>query len=186
MAYPVRIEGARATFERWSCERHTTAFAGLCADAEVMRFLGGPQSAVAAEELSRTIADHWATFGFGLWAVVDPRDAACCGFAGAAKPGPGWGPQVEREVEIGWRLARAAWGRGLASEGGRLAIDAVATHLDIDRVISIIDPGNDRSLAVARRLGLRRGWRTRNSRLGTAVDVYTRQLSASELAGERT
>ena len=65
------------------------------------------------------------------------------------------------DVEVGWRLARHAWGRGYATEAARTwtqhALTArAAGGLGLTRVISITDPSNRASLAVMRRLGMRR------------------------------
>ncbi|MEJ7891144.1 MAG: GNAT family N-acetyltransferase [Solirubrobacteraceae bacterium] len=174
MAYPERIDGGGAVYERWSFERHAPGFAELCADPEVMRFLGGPQSPAAAQETARRIEDHWTTFGFGLWAVMNGD--ACVGFTGACHPGPAWDPDFSGEVEVGWRLARAAWGRGLAVAGARAAVDAVAAEEPLLRVIAFVDPRNTRSLAVTVRLGMRRLRSAVDCRLGTTVDVFERPL----------
>ncbi|MEA2124958.1 MAG: hypothetical protein QOI80_1740 [Solirubrobacteraceae bacterium] len=169
MSYPERIEGRVGVYERWDPARHTAAFTALCADPEVMEHLGGAEPQVVSAELSERIGDHWATFGFGLWACLDGE--ACVGFAGAARPGPNW-TAFGDDVEIGWRLARAAWGRGFATEGARLALPAVAEHLGLERVIAFIAPGNTRSRAVARRLGMQRIGDARHTHLDQYVDVY--------------
>jgi RimJ/RimL family protein N-acetyltransferase len=62
---------------------------------------------------------------------------------------PGW-----LGLEVGWMLARSAWGQGYASEAGAAAIDWAWTTLDTARLISIIQPGNARSIRVAERLGM--------------------------------
>lgn len=180
VAYPERIDGEGAVYKRWSFERHTPGFAALCADPEVMTFLGGPQSLAAAQETSRRIEDHWETFGFGLWAACERSEVGdgevCVGFTGACHPGPAWDPDFSGEVEVGWRLARAAWGRGLAVEGARAAVDAVASALSLPRVIAFVDPRNTRSLAVTARLGMHRSHATVDSHLGTTVQVFERPL----------
>jgi RimJ/RimL family protein N-acetyltransferase len=175
MRFPESMTGDEARFERWSFERHTSALTEMSADPEVMRFLGGPQSAAAAQETSRRLAGHWATFGFGLWAVIDP-DGECVGFAGLSHPWPGWQPDLSGEVEVGWRLARGAWGRGYATDGGRLALEASTERLGLERVISIVAPGNVRSLAVTGRLGMTPSGRALNGRLDLPVDLYEKRI----------
>lgn len=170
MAYPEHLAGSVGVFARWDPERDGDAFAALCADAEVMRFLGGPQSRAASDEGSRVIADHWDTFGFGLWACLD--GAECVGFAGACHPAPHWDAQFPGDVEVGWRLARPAWGRGFATEGGRLALRIGGEQLALRRMIAFVDPANDRSLAVVGRLGMPLLSRTVNPRLRAPVDVF--------------
>ena len=64
------------------------------------------------------------------------------------------------------------WGRGLATEGGRAALEHAFGPLGLDRVISIIDPGNAASLRVAEKLGLR-PWRDEIiPRTGRPARVY--------------
>ena len=55
--------------------------------------------------------------------------------------------------EIGWTLARHAWGKGYATEGGRAALEYAFTKLDQPHVISLIHPDNTPSMKVAERLG---------------------------------
>lgn len=118
MPFPEIIDVEVGRYERWDADRHTDSFPDLCADPKVMRYLGGRQRPQAAAVVSRAIADHWKTFGFGLWAAVDGT-GRLAGFAGACRPGPGWAPELAAATEIGWRLARWAWGRGFATEGWR-------------------------------------------------------------------
>ncbi len=183
MPYPEHIEGAVGRYERWDVARHSAAFAELCADAEVMRFLGGPADAKPALEASRRIADHWATFGFGLWAALDRDEGRVAGFVGACRPGPSWPPPLCDATEVGWRLARWAWGRGLATEGGRLALRAGADHLGLSEMIAFVATANRRSRAVALRLGMRRARGAVDGRLGLPVDVYLAALGTPLPAG---
>ena len=83
----------------------------------------------------------------------------CLGFVGLAVPS--FLPSVLPAVEVGWRLARPAWGRGLATEGARASLRHAFGELDLEAVISIIDPANERSIRVAEKLGMRRGRRSR-------------------------
>jgi RimJ/RimL family protein N-acetyltransferase len=179
VGYPERIVGSVGVYERWDPARHTDAFAALNADPVVTEFLGGPMARAASDELSARIADHWRTFGFGLWACVD--GAECVGFSGACRPGPHWSA-FGAEVEIGWRLARHAWGRGFATEGARLALAPLREHLGLERVVSFIAPGNDRSRAVARRLGMEVCGASSHSLTGQHVDVYELALTRAEVA----
>ena len=57
------------------------------------------------------------------------------------------------DVEIGWRLPRAAWGTGYASEAARAIVQHAFGTLGLPAIIALIDPANARSLAVAARLG---------------------------------
>jgi RimJ/RimL family protein N-acetyltransferase len=132
------------------------AFAALNADAEVMRFVGAgrPLTRAESEQLVDAIDAHWQRHGFGLWcaALRDDPDT-CIGFVGLAIPS--FLPAVLPAVEVGWRLARTTWGRGLATEGARAALAHAFGPLKLESVISVIYPENHRSIRVAEKLGMR-------------------------------
>ncbi|MEL5957538.1 GNAT family N-acetyltransferase [Streptomyces sp. CLV115] len=123
-------------------------------DPEVMEFFGG-----ASEELS--MYEEWtarqrrldAELGYCLWTVLG-ADGEVAGFTGA-QPWPRADHGPVGEIEIGWRLARSAWGRGYATAAARLTLERLRAA-GVERVVATIDAGNERSLAVARRLGMER------------------------------
>ena len=134
------------------------AFAAINADRDVMRFIsdGRPMTRAESDHLLEAIQAHWTEHGFGLWCAASRKDPdACLGFVGLAVPS--FLPAVLPAVEVGWRLARPAWGRGLATEGARASLRHAFGELDLEAVISIIDPDNARSIRVAEKLGMRRG-----------------------------
>src|SRR5262249_43265932 len=96
----------------------------------------------------------------------------CLGFVGLAVPS--FLPAVLPAVEVGWRLAREAWGQGLATEGARAALHQAFAELRLRSVISIIEPGNERSIRVAEQLGMRPGGphTPRPRRGGVAVQEF--------------
>jgi RimJ/RimL family protein N-acetyltransferase len=131
-------------------------FAAVNADPEVMRYVGEgrPLTRAQSDELLDAIQAHWERHGFGLWcAALDDDPDGCIGFVGLAIPS--FLPAVLPAVEVGWRLARAAWGRGLATEGARASLDHAFGALGLESVISVIDPDNRRSIRVAEKLGMR-------------------------------
>ncbi|WP_164172017.1 GNAT family N-acetyltransferase, partial [Streptococcus pneumoniae] len=81
-------------------------------------------------------------------------------------PVEGQGP----EVEIGWRLPRAAWGRGYASEAAHAVLRHGFDTLALEEVVALIDPDNARSIAVAAKLGL--ALAGRRAAYGTEFDLY--------------
>jgi RimJ/RimL family protein N-acetyltransferase len=165
--YPERIEGQRAVYERWTHAAHGPTLQALNRDRAVTEHIGGELPAGQVDEVSRAIAAHWDAHGFGLWAVV--VEGGCVGFCGAAHPGEHWPQEVQAATELGWRLARDAWGRGLTTYGARRAL---AVLEDDHRIISLIAPGNERSIAVARRLGMRARGEAVHQTRGTAVTIY--------------
>lgn len=136
------------------------ALVALNADAEVMRFLGGVNASTAdAEAMLGRLTAHWQTHGFGVWAV-ERRDAnaesgAFIGFAGIAVPR--WeAANITPCVEIMWRFAPAAWGRGLATEAASAALDDGFAQHAFAEVLSFTVQPNARSWRVMERLGMRR------------------------------
>ncbi|MEW2413406.1 GNAT family N-acetyltransferase [Streptomyces sp. NPDC046866] len=122
------------------------------ADPAVMEFLGGPAELSAYEEFTARQRMHDAQLGYCLWTLLD-GDGEVLGFTGA-QPWPAekaWGPVGE--IEIGWRLARSAWGKGYAYAAALATLDRVRAA-GVPRVVAMIDDANLRSSAVAERLGM--------------------------------
>jgi RimJ/RimL family protein N-acetyltransferase len=126
---------------------------------------------------------HWEVYGFGLWAATTPTEAQPVGWIGASHPT--FVPELAEEVEIGWTLRPAVWGMGLATEGATAAIEASFAELPNDRVVSLIDPRNERSMAVARRLGMSRAGEATPPDLGQPLIVYALSRSSWSSSSSR-
>jgi RimJ/RimL family protein N-acetyltransferase len=126
------------------------AFAALVADPEVMRFsLKGPMAKEEAKEyFQKRVLDHYAKYGFGVWAIFLKEDFI--GFAGVITQAL----EGKEEVELGFRLNPKYWGKGYATEACKAICRYAFDELGFDRLISIIDPKNHRSLKVANRVGM--------------------------------
>lgn len=146
---PPTLRTPRLLLRGWR-PRDFAAHAEMSADPAVMRYLGDGgvhgRSKVAAE-ISTHVA-HWALRGYGQWALECREDGALLGRAGLWNP-PGW-----PGLEVGWKLARDAWGKGYATEAGRAAIEWTWRTLDAEELISIIHRDNAASIRVAERLGM--------------------------------
>lgn len=129
-------------------------FALLCADPEVMRHigLGRPLDRASAELGFATLQARWRRDGIGLFTAEDAHDGAYLGFVGTA-PVPAHSV-AGGETELGWRLRRAAWGRGLATEGARAVSAHAGEALGLDRVVALVRPANAASRRVAEKVGL--------------------------------
>ena len=128
------------------------AYAAMVADPAVMEFLsltGTPMTRFAAWNSFAVFAGHWRLRGFGFFAVVERETNTFVGHVGP------WRPEGWPDLEIGWTLRSEYWGRGYATEAARAAIAYAFDDLRCSRIISLIVPGNERSIAVARRLGER-------------------------------
>lgn len=127
------------------------AFAAMNADPEVVEHLPAVLDRASSDALMDRLRAVWAERGIGLWAVERRSDGLLLGWAGL-NPMPDGTPGAG-EWEVGWRLARHAWGHGYATEAAAEAL-RVARELGLPRVWSMTVPANVRSIAVMRRLGL--------------------------------
>ena len=90
--------------------------------------------------------------GYGPYAVVERARDQTIGYCGLFLF-----PDIDgvAEIEIGYRLARASWGRGFASEAARAVVAYAFEALRLPRLIALIDPANTASLRVASKIGMR-------------------------------
>lgn len=126
--------------------------AAMNRDPAVTRYLGGPIPKRESDLIVGRFLQKWAEEPrFGWWALETRESAAVIGFLGLAPP-DFTGPPAPC-VEIGWRLARTAWGQGYATEAARAALDHGFAE-GLDEVVSFTVPANTRSRAVMERLGM--------------------------------
>jgi RimJ/RimL family protein N-acetyltransferase len=125
-------------------------------DPEVVRFVGG--KTLSREEawhrLQRS-SGHWSLLGYGLFAVVERASGIMLGEVGLIRSERGLGEDFDPFPEAAWVLARAAQGRGYATEAAQAVPDWFALSRPATRTVCIIDPRNAGSLQVARKLGYR-------------------------------
>jgi RimJ/RimL family protein N-acetyltransferase len=124
-------------------------YAALNCDPEVVRYLGGPLSRADSDDIADWAQECYATERIGLLALERRSDGEFLGMCGLHHQ-----HSVPDEVEVAWRLAHAHWGQGYATEAATAWLDHGFATLGLERVISITDPPNLRSLAVMHRLGM--------------------------------
>lgn len=128
--------------------------AAMWGDPEVTRFiLGPPASPETTWARLMRYAGHWQMLGFGYWAVECRETGAYFGDVGLADWHRAFDPPEAFLPEAGWVLARAAHGRGLATEAMAAVLAWADARPGMERICAIFDPAHVRSLAVARRLG---------------------------------
>ena len=123
------------------------AYAQFSADPESTRYLGGPQPRSTAWRNFMVHAGAWQLQGFSMFSVLLKDTGEWIG-----RVGP-WMPEGWPGTEVGWGIARAHCSRGYATEAATAAIDWSFAKLGWDEVIHCIDPANQGSQAVARKLG---------------------------------
>ena len=159
MSSPLSLTTERLVLRPWR-DDDLEPFAALNADPAVVEHLPGPLSRSESDAFVERIEAHHDRWGFGLWAVEVADGGALhgrlAGFTGLAVPGfdPPFAHRAQPCVEVGWRLARAAWGHGYATEAAREALRVAFDDLGLPEVVSFTVPANTRSQAVMRRLGM--------------------------------
>jgi RimJ/RimL family protein N-acetyltransferase len=127
-------------------------YAALNADPLVMEHFPAPLTRAESDaHVDRMVAALDAQ-GWGLWAVEVPGEADFIGFIGLAVPG--FEAPFTPCVEVGWRLARSAWGQGYAPEGARAALAFAFDDLGLDEVLSFTAVGNAKSRRVMEKIGM--------------------------------
>jgi RimJ/RimL family protein N-acetyltransferase len=144
----------RLVLRGWRARDHE-ALAAINADAEVMRWIGSGRvlGRGLSDDLIVRFEAEWRARGYGLWAVSwreDP-ERALLGFCGLTVPA--FLPEVLPAAEVGWRLARAAWGSGVATEAARAAL-AFGFDRDLQEIVAVVAAENVRSLRVCEKLGM--------------------------------
>jgi RimJ/RimL family protein N-acetyltransferase len=122
-------------------------WAEMMADEENSGFIGGPQPRFGSWRGFTSVVGAWTIQGFSMFSVIEKSSGDWVGRIGPHQP-EGW-----PGTEVGWGLAKAAWGKGYAVEAATVAMDWVFDELGWTDVIHCIDPANTPSQQVAARLG---------------------------------
>lgn len=124
-------------------------FAAMNADEQVMEQFPAPLTTQESNAFLDRIESHFAEHGYGLWALED--DTGFVGFTGllwATFEAP-----FTPALEVGWRLARRAWGKGYATEAARASL--TRGFDEVDSIVSFTAVTNARSWRVMERIGMR-------------------------------
>ncbi|NPV19440.1 GNAT family N-acetyltransferase [Bradyrhizobium aeschynomenes] len=145
------IGSQRLILREWRDEDRAP-FAAMSADPAVMQFLRALPTRQACDQWIDFQIAHQAEHGFGFWVVETRASGAFLGAVGLFRVF--FDASFTPAVEIGWRLARHAWGQGIASEAARAALDFGFNTLGLDEIIAYAAPANQASQNVMRKLGM--------------------------------
>lgn len=147
----IELETERLHLRQWTVE-DKAPFAAMNADPKVMEHFPAPLTKEQSDALVDRIHGDIERRGWGLWAVEEKSSGNLIGFVGLDEP------RAELPcspcVEIGWRLAVEAWGKGYATEAARCVLKAAFEKIKLSRVVSFTALTNLRSQAVMQRIGL--------------------------------
>jgi [ribosomal protein S5]-alanine N-acetyltransferase len=128
----------------------------IWSDSLVMRHMGaGTRDAAQSLKRLQELIEHQRRHGFGKWVAIARASGDLIGYCGIElyEGGP--------DVELGFSLARSAWGRGYATEAARAWLEHGFGALGFPRVIAVVKPSNTASIRVLEKVGMTRVGPTR-------------------------
>lgn len=140
---------------------------------DVYEFLSRIPDRAATAELIAAARQHWDEHRFGFFAVeplIGPLAGELIGFCGVSHPA--FVPAVADRTELGYRLARPAWGHGYATEAALACRDDAFYRVGLPELIALVDPANARSQRVAEKVGMTPGPPVRNPLTGTDLTIW--------------
>ncbi|MEU7102720.1 GNAT family N-acetyltransferase [Streptomyces longwoodensis] len=140
----------RLVLRRWR-DSDLAPWAAMNADPEVRRHLGGLLTREQSDASVARFRDEFEERGYGWWAVDVRATGEFIGFAGLDRVEDGL---PFDGVEIGWRLARPAWGKGYAAEAASAVLAFGFDTLGLPEILAVTTATNLRSQAVMRRIGM--------------------------------
>jgi RimJ/RimL family protein N-acetyltransferase len=146
-----RIETPRLILRPWQ-DSDLDPFAEMSADPEVMRFF---EKCLTPEEAAAAVGRYRQSYedeGFCFWAAELAGEARFVGVVGLGRLR--YEAPFTPAVEIGWRLARPWWGRGLATEGAAAALADGFSRFGLSEIVAVAVPANRASLRVMERIGM--------------------------------
>ena len=151
MSEIIEFETPRLRLRSW-CDADREPFAALNADPAVMEFFPSLLSREASDESIEAWQSQFASRGWSNWAVELLESGQFIGFIGLSVPRRTF--PFSPCVEIGWRLARAHWGKGYATEGAKAVLRVGFERIGLSEIVSFTAVGNLRSRAVMERIGM--------------------------------
>lgn len=147
------IESERLLLRPWR-DGDREPWAAMNADPQVREFFPGLLTRAQSDALQDSLNAHIARHGFGFWALEERASGAFLGFTGLVHTS--FDAPFTPCIEIGWRLARHAWGKGYASEAALASLGHGFGMLGLTEIVSFAAAGNMRSQRVMERIGMRR------------------------------
>ena len=146
------IKTERLVMRGWR-ESDLAPWAAMNADPEVRQYVGPLLTFEQAAAWALNFQDDLDRYGFGFWALEVRASGEFIGFTGLGTVG---GEMPVTGIEIGWRLARPAWGHGYATEAALAAMDYGFDVMGVPEILAVTMARNLRSQAVMRRIGMTR------------------------------
>ncbi len=137
----------RLVFRDWNAA-DLAAFQAICSDPVVMEFVGTgePWSLIQTEQFITRAHEMSESLGYCQWPLTHKADSVVIGFCGFIPATNG--------AEIGWRLARAYWGQGLATEAARAVLKHGFETLAFQHITATVQSSNRASIRIMEKLNM--------------------------------
>lgn len=174
----MHLTTARLVLRPWTAD-DLEPLTAIHADPDVMRYIGSGQT--RDREATRATIERWSRGleerGFGLLATELAETGELAGMAGLAVPS--FLPEILPAIEVGYRIKRELWGRGLATEAAAALVEHAFGPLGIERLVGIAHVDNAGSRRVLEKLGMTVERETVVPGDETPVAVYERLAARS-------
>ena len=130
-------------------ERDVEVIFAMRSDPEVMRFIRAPQNLVETVNWLNLVSSRWASDGIGFCAIIEKQTDEFSGWCGL------WRLKETNELEIGYAIARDAWGKGYATEAAHAFLQYAFEQLKPDKIVAVAEPENVSSRRVMEKLGMK-------------------------------
>lgn len=151
--WAVLITTERLTLHAWSEDFFDDLFA-MAQHPETVRYVGTgkPWTREYTQTRHQATLAHWAAHGFG-WFAVSTAPGSFDGVVSLVRRDATESGLGTPAVEMGWWIARSAWGRGYATEATTAVRDHVFESGFTDRLLAVYEPVNAASARVVEKLG---------------------------------
>lgn len=145
------FESENLGFRNWT-EADLDPMSEINADPEVMRYFPDIQDKSHTASFIKRMKTHYDLHGFTYFAVETKHDAEFIGFIGMAHQT--YDSPFTPAVDIGWRLAGTAWGKGFATEGAKACLAFAKYECKLNRIIAVCPKVNLASERVMQKIGM--------------------------------
>ena len=183
MSRGARIQTRRLRLRSWR-KGDVERFHSACNTPEVMLWLGGVQTKKQLRQDVAYFAAMEMREGFTFWVVERRRDNAFLGFVGIIRIDEEDCPFVG-EVEVGWRLRQSVWRRGYGFEAASAVLDYAFVDVGLERLVSRTAKCNAASIALMRKLGMKRRRRLDYKPLGASRKLAVFSITAEQWLARR-
>lgn len=143
----------RLILRTWTPE-DIAPFTAMCADPEVMKYFPATLTKEETKKLIARFQERYEQDGYTYYAVAVKETGAFIGFCGMLMQT--YASPFTPNVDIGWRLEKAAWGKGYATEAAKACLALAKEKLGIKTIISVASQTNTSSINVMQKIGMKK------------------------------